>query len=100
MLLPAQTACCCVSVSSHQGCAQHLSKHTQISAKQPDLPFWLLKQYYTDNLATTADGTDTKQLKKKQAQLLSARAGAGDLAGVQWLRAQVKGCLVVCQLRL
>lgn len=74
-------ACCC-ALCFLQGCAKHLSKHTLVSARQPDLPAWLLQQYYTTQLNTK----DTK----KQAQLLAARAGAGDLAGVQWLRAQ--GC--------
>lgn len=76
-----------------QSCAQQLSKHKIVSARQPDLPLWLLQKYFFD-LPLTIDSADSsaqpKQLIKKQAQLLSARAAAGDLEGIKWLRTQ--GC--------
>jgi hypothetical protein len=76
-----------------QECAQHLSNCKVVSAQHPDLPLWLLKQHYSE-LAARIDCSDSfikaKLETKQQAQLLAARAAAGDLAGVMWLRAQ--GC--------
>lgn len=69
-----------------------------MSAKQPDLPLWLLQQQFADICSTKAPAasddpaeSNQKQLiQVRQAQLLSARAAAGDVAGVQWLRSH--GC--------
>lgn len=58
-----------------------------VSARAPDLPLWLLKQYYGEVQARSST-EEPKQAIKKQAQLLSARAAAGDLVGIQWLRSQ------------
>jgi hypothetical protein len=76
---------CCM-----QDCAQQLSKHKVVSARQPELPLWLLKQRFSEMVASTDPTAEPKQISKNQAQLLSARAAAGDLAGIQWLRTQ--GC--------
>lgn len=65
-----------------QASAAHLKEHTLISVRQPDLPMWLLKQCWQD--------VSGKNQQAQQAQLLAARAAAGDLEGCQWLRQQ--GC--------
>lgn len=80
----------CLPYPHTQAFAEHLRKHTVVSARAPDLPLWLLKQCYGELLEVQASdsSTEPKQAIKKQAQLLSARAAAGDLAGIQWLRSQ------------
>lgn len=69
-----------------------------VQARHQELPLWLLAHYYQllDSKRITSSPSSSHapksglSLPQRQAALLSARAGAGDLAGVQWLRSQ--GC--------